>query len=94
MEGNIRPALRSMKRDIDFWRALPLSAMGRVALAKMVSLPRLLYFFVTLPVVVDKAIFQELNTMLSDLIWNRGRRRMALTKLKLPADGGNGCTGL
>ena len=53
MEGNVKPAIRILKRDIEFWRVLLLSAIGRVALSKMVSLPRLLYFFATLPVVID-----------------------------------------
>ena len=68
MEQNVRPAIRGMKRDIEFWRELPLLAIGRIALAKMVSLPRLLYHFVYLPVVIDRPLFQELDTMLTDLV--------------------------
>ena len=77
MEGNIRLALRNMKRDIKFWRALPLSAVGRVAFAKMISLPCLLYLFVTLPVVVGGPIIWELDCMLTDLIWGRAQEAEA-----------------
>ena len=57
MEGNVRPALRKMQQDIEFWRALPLPAIGRVALAKMVSLVCLLYLFVMLLVRVRRPVF-------------------------------------
>ena len=86
MEGNIRVAMRNMKRDVEFWRALPLSSIGREALASMISLPRLLFFFVILPVVVGGPIFKEIDGMFTDLIFGRGRCRVALKNLR--GDGG------
>ena len=59
-----------MRKDTVFWKNFPLATMGRVVLTKMVSLPRLLYFFITLPVVVDGATFREIDTILSEHVWS------------------------
>lgn len=57
----------------------------------MVMLPRLLYYFTNLPVVLPHTIFTTLNTLLITLIWGAGRRRISLQKLQLPpTEGGLG----
>ncbi|XP_069076674.1 uncharacterized protein [Pleurodeles waltl] len=62
--------------------------MGRVALAKIIILARLLYFFSALPLVLSKTIFAPLSNLLTDLIWGGGRRRVSLAKTHLPLEKG------
>ncbi|KAJ1132607.1 hypothetical protein NDU88_010914 [Pleurodeles waltl] len=47
-DGNLGRTLRSLRTSVEFWRSLKLSIMARVALSKMVMLPRLLYYFANL----------------------------------------------
>ena len=63
--------------------------MGRLALAKMIALPRLLYFLSTIPMVVPKKTFKDLNSRLEDFIWGGAHHRNALTTLFRPM--GLGC---
>lgn len=67
---------------------LPLSVMSRIALPKMIILPKLLYYFSNLPIYVPARQFRELEALLRDLIWNKGRPRMALWKIFAPFDNG------
>lgn len=91
LEGNVVKATAALRSSIAFWTSLPLSVMGRVAISKMVVLPPLLYFFVNLPIVIPQHIFQMLNTLLVELIWASGRRRIGLRKLQFDTkDGGLG----
>ena len=61
VEGNIYKAVSSIRRSLDFWIGLPLSPMGRVAVAKMLILPRLLYIFTALPFMPPRTFFKDLG---------------------------------
>lgn len=71
-----------------FRRMLKLPVMAMVALSKMVMLPRLLYYFVNLPVIIPRSWFKKLDTILRDLVWDGGRNRVPLQTLRLPLAGG------
>lgn len=61
-------AINALKSQIKFWTTLPLSVPGRVAISKMVMLPRFLYYFNNLPISMSPTLFQTLDTMLIELI--------------------------
>mgnify|MGYP002805142140 CR=1 FL=1 len=67
---------------------LLLSMAGMAVLSKMIMLSRLLYFVTNLPTIIPRTVFQDLDTLLTELIWGKGRRRVALEKLQLPANEG------
>ena len=52
IEGNVYRTLRSTRGSLRFWASLPLSPMGRISISKMLILPRFLYFFSALPVLI------------------------------------------
>lgn len=83
-EGNIGRALRSTRSNLDFWASMPLSVAGRVALLKIITLPRLLYYFVTLPIWIPGKCFAQFNSMVSSFLWGTGRRRVSLPTMMLP----------
>ncbi|KAJ1091063.1 hypothetical protein NDU88_004191 [Pleurodeles waltl] len=87
-DGNLGKALTSIKGSLQFWNKLPLSPPGKVAIANMLILPRLLYYFVALPITIPKSFWGNLNTALLRLIWGGGRARVALTTLQCPLDNG------
>lgn len=89
LEGNINRASRGIKGNIAFWSTLPLSVAGRVALLKMAGLPRLLYYFRTLPVWIPSSLFKQLRSLEWEFLWGSGRRRIALATMMQPrAEGG------
>ncbi|KAJ1120088.1 hypothetical protein NDU88_008264, partial [Pleurodeles waltl] len=87
-EGNLGNALRSLRPSVEFWRSLKLSVMARVALSKMIILPRLLYYFANLPLLIPRAWFRDLNAILRELIWDNGRRRTTLATICRPPNAG------
>lgn len=49
--------LNILKTNIEKWRTLPLSLIGRVNTVKMVSLPRFLYLFQNIPICISRSFF-------------------------------------
>ena len=91
LDGNVGRDIASLRSQIRFWLSLLLSVAGRVSLSKMVMLPRLLYYFSNLPLILPPKLFRTLDSLLLELIWGSGRRRVALDKLRLPtSEGGLG----
>ncbi|KAJ1118913.1 hypothetical protein NDU88_007100 [Pleurodeles waltl] len=74
IDSNIGGSLRSLRSNMAFWQTLPLSVAGRVAILKMVVLPRLLYHFTVLPVRIPNPIFAELESIIIAFIWGSGRK--------------------
>ena len=52
-KANYEPLLKRIRDDLDRWISLPLFMLGRIALLKMVILPRLLYHFQMVPVLLN-----------------------------------------
>ncbi len=50
VKNNFDVQLDKLKKNIDYWRSLPLSLIGRVNGIKMVSLPRFMYLFQNIPI--------------------------------------------
>lgn len=65
-----------------------LHVLARIALSMMVMLPHLLYHFANLSVNVPTALFRQLDSLLRDLVWDGGRRSIALVTLRCPTRGG------
>lgn len=89
VEGNIGRALRGLKGSLAFWSTLRLTVAGRIALLKMVALPRLLYYFRTLPIWLTGSTFRQLRSLVGVFLWGTGRLQVALDTMMRPrADGG------
>lgn len=88
---NYGPALDNLDNQITKWTRLPLSMMGRIALIKMIVLPRFLYLFNNIPIPLTEAFFQTLNSSLIRLTWGNKNPRIGWRYLTLPyARGGLG----
>lgn len=66
---NLLEGIDKLKCNIEHWRTLPLSMIGRVNAIKMVSLPRFLYLFQNLPIWISADFFKKLETIILDFIW-------------------------
>ena len=86
---NLKPALTKAKEDLMRWESLPISLAGRVNSVKMVIMPRLLYYFNTIPTFIPKSFFKELDKHISTFIWSKKIPRIRRSFLeKSKSDGG------
>ena len=53
-KANFPPLVSKLKNNIQFWRSLPLSLVGRVNIIKMIFLPQILYLFQNIPILIKE----------------------------------------
>lgn len=86
-KANFEPLLKRIRDDLDRWISLPLSLLGRIALLKMNILPRLLYHFQMVPILLNKTI-RRVNSCFSTFIWNKKKPRLKMAKLQMSVEKG------
>lgn len=77
-----------LEQQIKRWITLPLSLAGRVAIAKMVVLPTLLYFFTKMPLPHTYCFKKRLRSNMIELAWAGKQPRVAWEVLTLPFEQG------
>lgn len=73
-----------LRRDIARWSMLQLDLSSRIEIIKMNVLPRLLYLFQTLPVMIPQKQFIEWDRQISRFIWAGRRPRIRYRTMQLP----------
>ena len=66
------------------WSSLPHSLVGRVDLIKMIVLPKCLYLFQNIPILIRKKFFKTLDQCIASLIWNGKSHRIKRQSLERP----------
>ena len=82
LQANLNPLMTTIKTKLATWAKLPLSVAGRIHLIKMVLLPKCLYIFSHMSVIVPKTIFKKIDALFTTFIWGKGRNRIKLTTLQ------------
>lgn len=77
-----------LKEDLDRWASLPLDIGNRIMTVKTNILPRLLYFFQSLPIHIPDSQFREWDRAISRFIWNGRPPRVRYKTLQLPRGSG------
>uniref|UniRef100_A0A4W5KEM2 Reverse transcriptase zinc-binding domain-containing protein n=1 Tax=Hucho hucho TaxID=62062 RepID=A0A4W5KEM2_9TELE len=86
---NYTPLLKKVGEELDRWRDLPISLIGRVNCVKMNILPKFLYLFQTLPFPIPKVLFKQLNRKVFSFLWKGKPPRVKLSTLCKPhSEGG------
>ena len=70
---NYKTLMREIKDDINRWREIPCSWVGRINIVKMAILPNTIYRFNMITIKLPKAFFTELEQKTSQLIWKHKR---------------------
>lgn len=85
-KANYLALFHRLLEDARTWSDAALSWMGRVASMKMMVLPKLLYYFRTLPISVPIEALRLFQTKIFNFIWGTKDSRLARTTMYAPKD--------
>ena len=74
---NYKTLMKEIKDDVNRWRDIPCSWVGRINIVKMTTLPNAIYRFSEIPVKLPEAFFIKLGKIFSQFIWKDKRPPIA-----------------
>lgn len=78
--------LDALKKNIEKWRTLPLSMIGRANTIKVVSLPRFLYLIQNILICIPRSYFKQFDSVILPFIWGFKPHRISKQHLLRPKE--------
>ena len=75
MKDNYLPILKEIQENLENLGKLQFSMLGRIATIKMNILPKLMFLFQNLPILLNCKYFKDVDAVLSKFIWQAKIKR-------------------